>query len=495
MSKLPNGRRAGACLHVGSLPGRYGIGEIGREAQRFIDSLRSMDMSVWQFLPIGATGDEPSPYQPTSIYAGNRLLIDVADLIDAGLVDASDAVSLTTLPVHEIDYEHLIPRKKTLLKLAAQRFLAEAAADQLAEFENFIAQHDARWLHNFALFEVLRTMHHGRAWPEWDTQYVHRENAALGALEASAKQEILQSKVLQFLFFQQWQTLHDYAREQGVALFGDVPIYVPLDSAEIWENPKLVQIDRDGHASHVAGVPPDYFSTDGQRWGVPLYDWHYHATSGYQWWVQRMRHAMTVADIVRLDHFRAFESYWSIPATSATARDGEWLPGPGDALFDALREELGELAIVAEDLGMVTDAVTALRERQRFPGMQVLQFLLPDEHFDVSQIPANSVCYTGTHDNDTSSGWFRTTPDENVLRNTGGTAASLSTDIIKLALSSEAHLCIIMVQDLLGLGSAARMNTPGTNRGNWRWRVQSEQLDPVVLAAVREMVVVSGRSA
>lgn len=494
LSSLPTERTAGVCLHITSLPGRYGIGELGQEARRFVDTLQAMQMRIWQFLPIGATGGAPSPYQPLSIYAGNTLLIDVAALIDDGLLDAGIVAPLTALPTDQTDFEQLVPLKNQVLDCAARQFIAQADATLQSEYANFVKKHDARWLHNYALFEVLRSTHHGAAWPDWEPRYVRREPSALRAIEKTAQQRIQEIKVLQFLFFQQWQALHRYAQQSGVLLFGDMPIYVPLDSADVWENPELLQIDRDGSAHRVAGVPPDYFSADGQRWGNPLYDWDYHARTGYQWWVQRMQHAQKMADIVRLDHFRAFESYWSIPATSETARDGEWVVGPGDAVFEALRDALGELAIVAEDLGMITDAVTALRERQKFPGMKVLQFLLGDEHFDIEDIPWDSVCYTGTHDNDTTVGWFKSAPTELVLRRAQASAESIHTDLVRMALNTAARMCIIMVQDLLGLGSEARMNTPGTDNGNWRWRLQVEQIDDDFCRNVREMVVASGRS-
>lgn len=495
LSKLPTERTAGACLHITSLPGPYGIGELGQAAHRFIDTLCAMGMRVWQFLPVGATGDEPSPYQPVSIYAGNTLLIDVAALLDEGLVDAEDAAPLTELPNHETNFERLIPLKHQLLNSAARRFHDRASATQKSALDKFILQNDTQWLHNYALFEALRSMHDGSAWPDWEPQYAHRDASALEIFEKTARQRVLEIKILQFLFFQQWQALRSYAQQRGVLLFGDVPIYVPLDSADVWENPQLLQIDRHGRARNVAGVPPDYFSADGQRWGNPLYDWDYHARTGYQWWIQRVQYAVSLADIIRLDHFRAFESYWSIPASSETAREGKWISGPGDAPFVALRNALGDLPIVAEDLGVITEAVIALRDRQRFPGMKVLQFLLDDEHFDIRQIPRNSVCYTGTHDNDTSVGWFESAPRDTVLRNSHGKAETIHTDLVRLALKAEARLSIIMMQDLLGLGSEARMNNPGSNKGNWRWRLQAGQIDADLCESVREMVVASGRSA
>lgn len=504
---LPSDRQAGICLHITSLPGEYGVGEIGGNARKFIDVLRSMGMRVWQFLPIGPTAHGNSPYQLLSIYAGNVLLLDVASLVEAGLVAPNETADLAGLPADCTDFKRLIPLKQQLLSRAADRFARRASAAQRAAFDEFLARHDERWLHDFALFHVLKTLHQECAWPQWDPQYAHRDVAALHSLERSARHEIDEVKILQYLFFEQWRALQTYAREQGVRLFGDIPIYIPLASADGWAGPELLKIDRDGRPQSVAGVPPDFFSADGQLWGNPLYDWEYHAKTGYQWWIERLRHAVTMADMIRIDHFRGFESYWSIPASSRTATDGEWLAGPGDELFDALRGALGDLPIVAEDLGIITDAVTALRERQQFPGMKVLQFMVGDEHFDIHDIPWNSVCYTGTHDNDTTVGWFSGSPDdvrsihevrrtqEVVLRKTGGSPETIHTDLIRLALQAEARLTVVPMQDILGLGSKARMNTPGTTDCNWHWRLRWRQINDSLCRSIRDMVVAAGRSA
>ena len=504
---LPSDRQAGICLHITSLPGEYGVGEIGDNARKFIDALRSMGIRVWQFLPIGPTADGNSPYQLLSIYAGNVLLLDVASLVEAGLVESNEAADLAGLPADRTDFKRLIPLKQQLLSRAADRFARRASAAQRTAFDEFLTQHDERWLHDFALFHVLKTLHQECAWPQWDPHYAHRDAAALHSLERSARHEIDEIKILQYLFFEQWRALHTYAREQGVRLFGDVPIYIPLASADGWAGPELLKIDRDGRPQSVAGVPPDFFSADGQLWGNPLYDWEYHAKTGYRWWIERLRHAVTMADMIRIDHFRGFESYWSIPASSRTATDGEWLAGPGDELFDALRGALGDLPIVAEDLGIITDAVTALRERQQFPGMKVLQFMVGDEHFDIHDISWNSVCYTGTHDNDTTVGWFSGGPggvrsidevrrtQEVVLRNTGGSPETIHTDLIRLALQAEARLTVVPMQDILGLGSEARMNTPGTTDGNWHWRLRRHQINNSLCHSIRDMVVAAGRSA
>jgi len=503
---LPPGRQAGVCLHITSLPGPYGIGEIGQQALNFVDVMRAMKLGVWQFLPTGPTAYGDSPYQPLSTFAGNELLIDVGDLISMGLLTEEEAFELTTLPSDFVDYGALIPIKNRLLQLAAGRFEEIASAKLKSACDDFVEKYDKHWLHDYALFRILKTRHGEKPWPEWEPEYVHRDAQALRALELTVDTEIADTKVIQFLFHYQWQRLRRYANEQGVRLFGDMPICIALDSSDAWANRDILCIDRDGRPDHVAGVPPDYFSADGQLWGNPLYDWDVHAANGYRWWVERLRAAANLSDIVRIDHFRGFESYWSVPADSVTARQGAWEPGPGDAIFEAMQDALGNLPIVAENLGVITPAVEALRERHQIPGMIVLQFDVVDEDFDLLRIAENSVCYTGTHDNDTTIGWFRGSPDDirsdleikqtrqAALQITGGTAETIHTDLIKAAFSTDAKLAIAPLQDYLGLGSEARINTPGTSSNNWRWRVQDEQLNGNVCAQVANMVQASGRT-
>jgi len=499
-------RRAGVLLHITSLPGRFGIGEIGREARRFVDVLRQMELSVWQFLPLGPTAYGDSPYQPLSSFAGNEMLIDTEALIDAGYLGADEVDELTKLPEDHVDYGALIPVKKRLLALAASRFDEMADARTRADFERFVTAHDTGWLNDYALFRILKARHGARPWPEWQPEYVHREPAALAELEASAAAEIRKFKIEQFWFHSQWQQLKAWANARGVELFGDMPIYIALDSADAWANRDILRVDRDGRPDSVAGVPPDYFSEDGQLWGNPLYDWEKHAATGYAWWIDRMRAAADLADLVRIDHFRGFEAFWAIPAGSETARNGQWEPGPNGAIFDAMREALGNLPIVAEDLGVITPAVEALRDAHRMPGMVVLQFRVADPAFVPAEIPENSVCYTGTHDNDTTVGWFEGSPNdmrsaeeirdtrEAVLRLTGGTAETVHTDLIEAAFATPSLLAIAPMQDYLGLGSEARLNIPGTSGGNWRWRVLDTQLTGELCDNVGEMVRQSGRA-
>jgi 4-alpha-glucanotransferase len=335
---------------------------------------------------------------------------------------------------------------------------------------------------------------------------VHRDPDALRELELSVDTEVADIKVIQFLFHYQWQRLRQYANERGVRLFGDMPICIALDSADAWAHPEILRIDRDGRPDCVAGVPPDYFSKNGQLWGNPLYAWDNHAANDYSWWIERLRISAEQADIVRIDHFRGFESYWSVPAGSDTAKIGSWEPGPGDAIFDAMRDELGNLPIVAEDLGVITPEVDALRERHNIPGMVVLQFDVADEDFDLLSVAANCVCYTGTHDNDTTVGWFQGSPSDirtpldiketqqAALRITGGQADTINIDMIRAAFSTDAKLAIAPLQDYLGLGSETRINVPGTSSNNWRWRVREEQLDNTVRAQIAKLVSESGRA-
>ncbi|MEJ2399978.1 MAG: 4-alpha-glucanotransferase [Xanthomonadales bacterium] len=499
------GRRAGVLMHISSLPGDHGIGDIGDSARAFVDALADMDIGVWQFLPLGPTAYGDSPYQPLSAFAGNANLICLNQLVELGLLHEAELEPLTALPRDYCDFGRVIPAKRELLMRAAERLRDRPGGALMTEYEEFLhRQRD--WVADYALFRVLKTRHGERPWPEWDTPYVRREAAALERVRAAHRDAIETTQITQFLFDRQWRELRLYAAERGIALFGDIPIYVALDSADAWTNREMLQVDRDGVPSAVAGVPPDYFSADGQLWGNPLYDWAYHARTGYRWWIERMQHIGRQTDLVRIDHFRGFESYWSVPFGETTARNGTWVPGPGEALFEALRAELGELPIVAEDLGVITPEVDALRLGQGLPGMVVLQFEVGDADFDPDAIAENSVCYTGTHDNDTTIGWFRGGGDDTrtraevraaqaaVLELTGGSAQTIHTDMIRLAFASPSVLAVAPMQDFLGLGSEARLNRPGTTRDNWRWRMAEGALDGAQADRIRRMVEDAARA-
>jgi len=500
---LVSDRRAGVCLHITSLPGSFGIGELGAAAWAFVDNLRRMELSVWQFLPIGPTAYGDSPYQPLSTFAGNEMLIDIGNLIELRLLNHGEVNELTTLPDRYVDYGALIPIKTRLLALAASRFEDTVSDEVLDDFREFVERNDKAWLHDYALFRILKSSHGERPWPEWQPEYVHRDANALAKLEAREGTRIRAIKIMQYLFFRQWYALREYANANGVLLFGDMPIYIALDSADAWANRQILRIDEDGHPDHVAGVPSGEAVS---LWGNPLYDWGMHAANGYAWWVDRLRATAELVDLVRIDHFRGFEAYWSVPADAETARDGVWEPGPGDAIFDAISKALGDLPIVAEDLGVITPEVTALRDRHQLPGMRVLQFDVCDAGFELSDVSENSICYTGTHDNDTTIGWFNGSPDdmrsapeiaatqEAALRVSGGRTETVHTDLIRAAFSTAARIAIVPLQDYLGLGSEARINTPGTSAGNWRWRVIDTQLSPDICDNIASMVSASGRA-
>ena len=500
------GRQAGVGLHISSLPGDHGIGDIADSALSFLDTLNDMDIGVWQFLPTGPTAYGDSPYQPLSAFAGNAMLIGLAPLVRLGLLDAGDLEPLESFSRDFVAFGRLIPLKRALLRKAAQRFLNAPRHGLKTEFEEFLHEHAGQWLDDYALFRVLKTMHGERPWPEWDKDFVRRIPAALSKASDEQREAIEGTRITQFLFWNQWKKLRAAATRKGVCLFGDMPIYVALDSADAWSRPELLLVDKDGRPSDIAGVPPDYFSEDGQLWGNPLYDWAHHKDTGYSWWIERMKNAASLNDLVRIDHFRGFEAFWSVPNGSETARKGEWEPGPGDALFNALRQSLGSLPIVAEDLGVITPEVDSLRLNHGIPGMVVLQFEVGDPEFDLDLIEQNSVCYTGTHDNDTTVGWFHGTGEDTrseteilstqtrALKTTGGTPENIHLDMIRLAFSSRAALAVAPMQDYLGLGSGARLNIPGTTLNNWRWRLVPGQLQPGFLESTRAMVADASRA-
>jgi len=503
---LPESKVAGVGMHFASLSGPYGIGDIGDNAQAFIDKLARMNIGVWQFLPTGPTAYGDSPYQPLSAFAGNEMLIGIEPLIRQGLLNSTEAAFLSGFSAESVDYGNLIPKKHELLGLAASRFSAKADSGLKAAYDDFLHLNDGHWLADYATYRILKTQHSERPWSEWDSAFVHREASAMQNVQQANRQAIENIKITQFLFDRQWQSLKRHASENRVSLFGDMPIYIALDSSDAWAHPEILQIDVDGKPSSVSGVPPDYFSADGQLWGNPLYDWKYHQDSGYEWWIERMHHAANQSDMVRIDHFRGLEAFWSVRFGAETAREGEWLPGPGDGLFDAMQAALGSLPIVAEDLGVITPEVDALRHRHNIPGMKVLQFEVGDAAFNVDDIEENCVCYTGTHDNDTTMGWFSGGDEDtrsaeeiiqnqqNALKVTGGTADTIHLDMIRLAFDCKARISIAPMQDFLGLGSEARLNIPGTTLNNWRWRASDEQLSQKFCESVAILVEETSRA-
>ena len=469
-------RSAGLLLHVTCLPGPYGIGDLGPAAHIWVDALARAGQTLWQTLPLAPPGEGNSPYQAFSAFAGNPLLISPEFLMRDGLLRRSDLGQW--FPSGRVNFEGVAPFKWRLLSLAWERFSGGAGRGLRGALDRFRRDH-ASWLDDYVLFMALKDAHGGAGWTDWSPELVRRDPSALRAARREQADAIGRHVFAQFLFQRQLADLRRHARSRGVRLIGDLPIFVSYDSADVWANPHLFLLDRRRRPTAVAGVPPDAFSDTGQRWGNPLYDWPAMRREKYAWWVARLRAALGQADLVRFDHFRGFEAYWRVPATSPTAATGRWVKGPGRELFDALRTAIGDLLVIAEDLGVITPAVEALRDSFGLPGMRVLQFAFggddPDNpHLPHNHVP-NSVAYTGTHDNDTSVGWFASLPArerKQVRRYLPEVtdAKRAAWPMIRETWRSVAAIAIAPVQDVLGLGSAARMNTPGTAAGNWRWR-------------------------
>jgi len=491
-------RRSGILLHPTSLPGAYGVGELGREATAWLDFLASAGQRLWQVMPLGPTGYGDSPYQSFSTFAGNHFLISMETLVEEGWLQAAELASLAELPAERVDYGALIPRKLELLEAAAERFGRAASAATLAQLEAFKHEH-AGWLDDYTLFMALKEAHGGSAWSEWVPGLRDREPAALARARAEVAAHVAKHTLWQFWFFTQWNAVRARARELGVEIIGDVPIFVSMDSADAWANPELFHFAEGGVPTVVAGVPPDYFSVTGQRWGNPLYRWDRLAETDYAWWVERVRATLKMVDIVRIDHFRGFAAYWQIPASEPTAVNGRWVPGPGDELFAALRRELGELPLIAEDLGVITPDVDELRRSNGFPGMKVLQFAFASDADD-PYLPHNytneCVVYTGTHDNDTTAGWYAAAPEverDLVRRYLARDDGEIAWELIRLAQASVADTAIVPLQDALGLGSDARMNTPGTAGGNWSWRFAWQDVPYWIAPQLAELAELYGR--
>ena len=487
--RLP--RASGLLLHPTSLPGPHGIGDLGPAAHAFVAFLAAAGQRCWQVLPLGPTSYGDSPYQSPSSFAGNPLLISLERLVDDDLLDAaalSDAVCDANA-VGAVDYGAVIARKLPLLRVAARR-LSQGGHPTFGDaFAHFRAA-EAFWVEDVALFLALKDAHGGAPWRAWERGASLRHPAALARWRADLAAPVAEHTALQFLFFRQWDALRGAAAARGIRIIGDVPIFVAYDSADVWAQRQYFQLDRGGDPTVVAGVPPDYFSATGQLWGNPLYRWRALAADGFTWWVARLRAAFRLYDVVRIDHFIGFTRYWAVPAGAATAIGGRWKPAPGAAVLDAVLRSLGEVAIVAENLGVVTPQVEALRARYAMPGMKVLQFAFDGEAanpFLPHTYVANEIAYTGTHDNDTTAGWFAAAAPptrSRVLRylgrvaDAGATPADVAAELIRLVMSSVADTAIVPVQDVLGLGSEARMNLPGRAQGNWSWRMHQDALSP-----------------
>lgn len=506
-----NGSRvSGILLHPTSLPGRFGIGDLGRQAMAFADFLARAGQSLWQVLPLGPTGYGDSPYQCFSAFAGNPLLISPEGLADDGLLAARDLKKTPPFPPDAVDYGAVEQFKLPLLAKAFARFEAGASPSQRDDFTGFCRSH-ASWLDDFALFMALKRQHTGQPWPLWDEGLARREPEALAAARREHAGEARSRQFAQYMFFRQWSALRVHCHGHGIRLMGDIPIFVAHDSSDVWAHPELFHLAADGNPSCIAGVPPDYFSATGQLWGNPLYRWDVMARNGYQWWIERFRATLALVDLVRLDHFRGFEAYWEVPGGETTAVRGRWVKGPGARFFEALQSALGGLPIVAENLGVITPEVEALRERFGWPGMAILQFAFGSDDsadsFKPHNYPRNLVAYTGTHDNDTIVGWWMggvgdsTREPEEVaaekalcMRYLGVDGRDIHWTFVRAVLASVADTAMIPCQDLLGLGSEARMNLPGRPSGNWRWRVTPERLSDDVARRLREMADLYGRT-
>jgi len=497
---MPSQRASGLLLHPTSLPSRGGVGDLGPAAYEFLDFLSSAHQSLWQVLPLVPLGIGNSPYSATSAFAGNPLLISLERLAERGWIAKSQLRSLppATGPV---DYERVRAKKVPQLRAAAQNFLRDGAVGDRDRYQQFRSQ-NAAWLDDFALFDVLRERHAGESWNKWPRELARREPPAMEQARTDLAAEIDVACALQFAFFEQWRALRDAAHARGVRIVGDIAIFVSYDSADVWAHPELFNLNDNLDPWVVAGVPPDAFSATGQRWGNPLYRWDAMAAQGFRWWVERVRAALKTCDILRLDHFRGFEQYWEIPASEPLAVKGHWVPGPGDAFFEALRRELGEVALIAEDLGYITPEVHAMRQRWGMPGMRILQFAFdnPGAHIYLPhRYETNTVVYTGTHDNDTLLGWWQNGASAEIRRQAeaylGRDADGMNWAFIRAALDSPANLCIVPLQDVLGLGSEARMNIPSRPEGNWTWRFDPQALKPELAERLALMSEVADRNA
>ncbi len=491
-------RESGILLHPTSLPGPHGIGDLGTEARRFVDFLEAAGQQLWQILPLGPTGLGNSPYASPSAMAGNPLLISLDTLVKEELLSKEELAQEHYLPHKRVDYDAVAAFKLPLIQRASRRFQAGATPTQRSEFEQFCEQHVV-WLEDFALFMAIKEAHHGAAWTRWEPEIAARDPKALESLKGQLAEQVQFHRFVQFEFYRQWGVLKRYANERAVRIIGDIPIFVAMDSADVWSRPELFHLDEKGNPTVVSGVPPDYFARTGQRWGNPLYRWDRLAREGYRWWIQRFQAVLALVDLVRIDHFRGFQAYWEVPAQNRTAERGRWVDGPGESLFRALEAALGPLPVIAEDLGIITPDVETLRDRLRFPGMKVLQFAFGNDARNPHlphNYPRRCVVYTGTHDNDTSVGWFNSRPQQErraVLRYLGKDQAEINWDLMRLAFASVADVAMAPLQDLLGLGSAARMNLPGQPTGNWSWRFTTDQLRPDLAGRLREMTSTYGR--
>lgn len=489
-------RKSGILLPISSLPSKYGIGTFSKEAYEFVDKLKEANQSIWQILPLGPTGYGDSPYQSFSTFAGNPYFIDLEALVNENLLTIEECESCDWGSDEEhVDYGKVYSSRANILRKAYER-------SNIKEDENYIkfCNENVWWLNDYTLYMSIKDYLDGKSWTEWDKDLKSRKEHAINLCEEKLKEQIDFYKYVQYLFFTQWSRLKSYANEKGISIIGDVPIYVSLDSADIWSNQKLFQLDKDCNPTAVAGCPPDIFSEDGQLWGNPLYNWEANKEEGYSWWIKRIEYAAKLYDIVRIDHFRGFDEYYSIPADHENAKNGTWKKGPGIELFKTLKEKLGDVNIIAEDLGTQTDSLKELLKDTNYPGMKILQFGFDTDgnnEFLPHNYNRNCVVYTGTHDNSTIQGWYKEI-DEHTRKMVesyinDNREEKIHWDLICVAMSSVAELCIIPVQDYLGLDDSATINKPSTLGTNWTWRMKKDSLDESIIEKIKTLTKICAR--
>jgi len=485
-------RSSGILLHPSSFPGPDGIGDLGPEAFRWINFLSETGCSLWQILPLGPTGYGDSPYQCFSAFAGNPYLISPVLLFESGLLSRSDLEERPSFPSDQVDFGAVIPWKLKLLDKAFRNFKNSNLPEIKKEFEAF-TECEVDWLDDFTLFMAIKEREGGVSWKDWAAPLRQRDPEALDKFRNSNEETIQRHAFRQYLFFKQWQNLRAYANEKGIRIIGDIPIFVAYDSADAWSHPELFYLNKKGLPTVVAGVPPDYFSPTGQLWGNPLYRWDAHRKTDYQWWIKRVQATLKTVDIIRMDHFRGFAGYWEVPAEMPTAEIGKWVPGPGADIFEAIKNTLGELPIIAEDLGFITPDVVEIQEKFELPGMRIFQFAFStdsDDSFLPHNYPENCVSYTGTHDNDTALGWYRSAPEwerDFCRRYLARSGEDISWDMIRAVWSSVSVFALAPMQDVLSLDTHARMNFPGRPSGNWVWRMRPDVYSSVITIRLREM--------
>ncbi len=491
-------RATGILLHPTSLPSAGGIGDLGPAAYQFIDFLAAARQGLWQVLPLGPLGYGNSPYSSTSAFAGNPLIISLQRLVDHGWL-AKELISALPSEVDSVEYGQLFRGKLPLLFEGARNFVKSGSSEARQRFAQFREQ-NKWWLDDFVLFDALRARFQLKPWNQWPRELARREPGALEKARQELSDDLAVRSAVQFAFYEQWRSLHHYCKQRSIRVVGDVAIFVNFDSADVWTNPHLFRLDENLEPVVVSGVPPDFFSKTGQRWGNPLYDWDVMRAEGYKWWIQRLGWATRHCDYIRLDHFRGFEQFWEIPASEPTAIYGHWVDGPKDDIFLKLREALGGLPFFAEDLGYITPEVNALRERHKIPGMAVLQFGFGDPGAHIylpHRFTADKVVYTGTHDNDTLLGWWKSAASDHERKNAdaylGLADKPVNWAFIRAAQTSVASLCVVPLQDVLGLGSEARMNTPSADEGNWKWRYQPGVLTPALAEKLAKLAEVADR--